>query len=90
MKLKEFEQAIIAKGLKPKEVRLEHSNVKWFVCDGNYDYGIIVFDKNGKAYVLFTYQWPEEVHNIQIESCDGGITIDGVTAYRDCVLDLVF
>ena len=32
MKLKEFEQAIIAKGLKPKEVRLEHSNVKWFVC----------------------------------------------------------
>ena len=49
MKLKKFEQAIIAKGLKPKEVRLEHSNVKWFVCDGNYDYGIIVFDKNGKG-----------------------------------------
>ena len=47
MRVKEFEEAILAKGLKPKEARLEHNHVKWFICEGNKYYDIIVYDRNG-------------------------------------------
>ena len=80
MKVREFEEAILAKGLKPKEARLEHNHVKWFICEGNKYYDIIVFDKEGKALVQPYYTWPEEVHNIRIETHDGGVD----------TLDLVF
>lgn len=90
MRVKEFEEAIIAKGLKPKEVRLEHNHVKWFICEGNKYYDIIVYDRNGKALVQPYYTWPDEVHNIRIEKYDGGVTIDGEAVYRVDTLDLVF
>ena len=90
MKVREFEEAILAKGLKPKEVRLEHNHVKWFICEGNKYYDIIVYDRNGKALVQPYYTWPDEVHNIRIETLDGGVTIDGEAVYRVDTLDLVF
>lgn len=90
MRIKEFEEAIIAKGLKPKEARLEHNHVKWFICEGNKYYDIIVYDRNGKALVQPYYTWPEEVHEIRIESYDGGVTIDGQAVYRVDTLDLKF
>ena len=90
MRVKEFEEAILAKGLKPKEVRLEHNHVKWFICEWNKYNDIIVYDRNGKALVQPYYTWPEEVHNIRIENHDGGVTIDGQAVYRVDTLDLVF
>ena len=90
MRVKEFEEAILAKGLKPKEVRLEHNHVKWFICKDYRYKDIVVFDKEGKAYVVFNYTWPEEVHDIRIESYDGGVSIDGEIAHRAKNLDLEF
>ena len=90
MKVKEFEEAILAKGLKPKEVRLEHNHVKWFICEGNKYYDIIVYDRNGKALVQPYYTWPEEVHEIRIETFDGSVTIDEGIVYRAKELDLEF
>ena len=90
MRVKEFEEAILAKGLKPKEVRLEHNHVKWFICEGNKYYDIIVFDKDGKALVQPYYTWPEEVHEIRIETFDGSVTIDEGIVYRAKELDLEF
>ena len=96
MRVSEFEQAILRIGLNPKEVRLEKNQVKWFVCDGNGSYDIIVYDANGKALVLTNYEWPEEVNDVKIETyCnkDGkvlGVTIDGKPVMRESRLDLVF
>ena len=90
MRVTEFEEAILAKGLKPKEARLEHNHVKWFVCEGNKYYDIIVYDRNGKALALPYYTWPEEVHEVCIENYDGGVTIDGQAVYRVNSLDLEF
>lgn len=97
MKVEVFESAIDAIGLEKKEVRLEKNQVKWFVCGGNHEYDIIVFDAQGKALVLSNYQWPEEeVNNIHIEiyrDKNGqvlGVTIDGVPVMRDDSLDLKF
>ena len=90
MRVREFEEAILAKGLKPKEVRLEHNQVKWFICEGDMFYDIIVYDRNGKAFALLLYIWPEEVHEIWIENYDGGVTIDGQDAYRVDSFDLEF
>lgn len=96
MRVNEFEKAIGKMGLEMKEVRLEKNHVKWFICAGNADYDIIVFDKDGKALVLTTFYWPEEVNDIKIEvyrDKNGqvlGVTIDGVPVMRDDSLDLVF
>ena len=96
MKVSEFENAICKIGLEPKEVRLEKNHVKWFVCGGNSDYDIIVFDSKGKALVLPTFFWPEEVNDIQIDvysDVNGkvlGVTINGVPVQRDSSLDLEF
>lgn len=49
MRVNEFEKAILKRGFETKEVRLEKNQVKWFICGGNCDYDIIVFDKDGKA-----------------------------------------
>lgn len=94
MRVNEFEKAILAKGLTPKEVRLDHNHVKWFICGGNSDYDIIVFDSKGKALVLPSFFWPEEVNDVHIEvyrDKNGlilGVTINGVPAQRDSFLDL--
>lgn len=90
MKVKEFEEAIIAKGLKPKEVRLEHNQVRWFLCKGDEFNEIVVFNKDGKAFALSFYKWPEEVENIRIERKGNNITIDGRLAYDAGYLDLEF
>lgn len=96
MKTNEFESAISKVGLEPKEVRLERNHVKWFICGGNDDYDIIVYDAQGKALVLSSYQWPDEVNDIHIEVYRDknqqvlGVTIDGKPVMRDDRLDLVF
>lgn len=96
MKVKEFEAAILDKaakldrGLKPKEVRLEHNHVKWFLCEGDKFNEIVVFNKDGKAFALSFYKWPEEVENIRLESKGDNITIDGRLAYDAGYLDLEF
>ena len=94
MRVKEFESAILEKGFEPKEVRLEKNAVKWFICAGNQDYDIIVFDSHGAALVLPSFCWPSEVNDIRIEvyrDKNGrtiGVTINGVPAQRDSRLDL--
>ena len=96
MRVNEFEKAIGKIGLEPKEVRLEKNHVKWFICGGNADYDIIVYDAQGKALVLSSFDWPEEVNDIKIEiyrDKNGqvlGVTIDGVPVMRDDSLDLNF
>jgi len=96
MRVSEFENAILRIGLNPKEVRLEKNQVKWFVCDGNGYYDIIVYDAKGKALALTNYEWPEEVNDVKIETYydkEGkvlGVTIDGKPVMRDRRLDLVF
>lgn len=96
MRVNEFEKAIGKMGLEPKEVRLEKNHVKWFLCGGNSDYNIIVYDSKGKALVLSSFEWPEEVNDIKIEvyrDKNGqvlGVCIDGVPVMRDDSLDLDF
>ncbi len=96
MRIHEFEKAILAIGVKPREARLERNHVKWFICEGNGEYAIIVYDKEGKALVLHDYEWPEEEYDIHVEhyhDSEGnvaGITIDGRPMMRDSRLDLKF
>ena len=96
MRVNEFEKAIGKMGLEPKEVRLEKNHVKWFLCGGNSDYDIIVFDANGKALVLSKFFWPKETNDIHIEVYRDknqqiiGVTIKAVPVLRDDSLDLVF
>lgn len=96
MRVNEFEKAIGKMGLEPKEVRLEKNHVKWFLCGGNSDYDIIVYDSKGKALVLSSFEWPEEVNDIKIEvyrDKNGqvlGVTVNGVPVMRDSRLDLNF
>ena len=96
MRVNEFEKAIGKMGLEPKEVRLEKNHVKWFLCGGNSDYDIIVFDANGKALVLSKFFWPKETNDIHIEVYRDknqqiiGVTINAVPVMRDDSLDLVF
>lgn len=94
MKVEVFESAIDLIGLEKKEVRLEKNQVKWFVCGGNHEYDIIVFDAQGKALVLSSFAWPEEVNDVHIETYRDkngqvlGVTINGVPVMRDDSLDL--
>ena len=94
MKTSDFENAISKIGLEMKEVRLEKNQVKWFICGGNSEYDIIVYDAKGKALVLRSFAWPEEVHDVHIEvyrDKNGqalGVTINGVPVMRDDSLDL--
>ena len=94
MKVEVFESAIDLIGLEKKEVRLEKNQVKWFVCGGNHEYDIIVFDAQGKALVLSSFAWPEEVNDVHIETYRDkneqilGVTINGVVAQRDSRYDL--
>lgn len=94
MKVEVFESAIDKIGLEKKEVRLEKNQVKWFVCAGNHEYDIIVFDAQGKALVLSSFEWPEEVNDVHIETYRDkneqilGVTINGVVAQRDSRYDL--
>ena len=96
MKVSEFENAIIKMGLEPKDVRLEKNHVKWFICGGNKDYDIIVYDSKGKALVLPRFKWPEETFAIRVEYYfDGqgnviGVTINDDPVMRDSRLDLDF
>jgi hypothetical protein len=96
MRVNEFEKAILAKGLTPKEVRLEWNHVKWFLCGGNKDYDIIVFDSKGKALVLPCFKWPEETFSIRVEHYFDkhgniiGVTINDEPVMRDSRLDLIF
>lgn len=96
MRVNEFEKTILAMGLTPKEVRLERNHVKWFICGGNSDYDIIVFDSEGAALVLPSFFWPEEVNDVHIEVYSDnkgqilGVTINGMPAQRDSRLDLKF
>ena len=94
MRVNEFETAILDMGLTPRDVRLEKNHVKWFVCEGNEDYGIIVYDSHGKALVLVDFEWPEEESSIHVEHYHDkqgmilGVTINGRPAQRDSRLDL--
>lgn len=94
MRTNDFEKAIAKMGLEPKEVRLEKNQVKWFLCGGNNEYDIIVYDAQGKALVLPTFFWPEEVNDIHIDIYRDkneqvlGVTINGVPAQRDSRYDL--
>lgn len=94
MKVEAFETAIDKIGLEKKEVRLEKNNVKWFLCVGNNEYDIIVFDAQGKALVLSSFEWPEETNDVHIEIYRDkhgkvlGVTINGITAQRDSRYDL--
>lgn len=94
MKVEVFESAIDLLGLEKKEVRLEKNQVKWFICGGNHEYDIIVFDAQGKALVLSSFAWPEEVNDVHIETYRDkngqvlGVTINGVVAQRDSRYDL--
>lgn len=94
MRTSEFENAIAKVGLEPKEVRLEKNHVKWFICSGNSDYDIIVYDAQGKALVLSSFEWPEEVNDIKIDIYRDkneqilGVTINGEPALRDSRYDL--
>lgn len=90
MKVDDYENAIRAKGLVPREVRLEKNQVKWFLCDGNREYDIIVFDRFGRCHGLPFYSWPEEVNDVDVRFAYPSRTvgIDGRVCQRIEELDL--
>lgn len=98
MKVREFETAILAMGIKPVEARLEGGHVKWFICEGKEEYGanIIVYDNIGKALVLPDFEWPEDDGAIYVEHYRDnsgriiGVTINSRPVYREDRLDLTF
>lgn len=64
MKTKDMEPLIKQLGIKMLEEKLEHNEVHYFICsrntheDGDFTKGeLIVFDKNGKAYVSGSAEW---------------------------------
>lgn len=98
MRVHEFETAILAMGINPKEAKLENGHVKWFICEGKEMLGanIIVYDSKGKALVLPDFEWPEDDGAIYVEHYRDiygkilGVTINGRPVYRDDRLDLKF
>ncbi len=97
MKVEQFEKAILAKGLKPLQVFFRKgSEVIWFVCveGDSYEvkpFALIVYDKQGQAWVLPTYHKPiteESNFNIQQFECDGSIRVNGNILLREPNYDL--
>lgn len=92
-----FEKAILALGLKPMQVFFRMGRqVRWFVCveGDNYEvkpFALIVYDKEGKAWVLPTYHKPireESVFNIQYFEFDGSVRVNGNILDRKPEYDL--
>lgn len=66
MRVKDFEEAISAKGLTPREVRLREGQVRWFLCSREQNHDLIIYDEEGKAYVAEDFSWPEDISQITI------------------------
>ena len=102
LRVQDFERQIRKKGLKPLQVIFERgSSVKWFICEDTRperEYDLIVYDHCGKALVLTFYSKAMDIVNIEsftdktyeIESYNGGVTINGDVPMRDSSLDLKF
>ena len=93
MKVAEFEKHAQAIGLKPIEVLFGRgSEVQWFVCldrRENKEYGLIIFDSQGKALIVPQFDEEEAMNNhIHIARYDGGVTVNGTPVQRDSKLDL--
>lgn len=97
MKVDTFEKAILAKNLKPLQVIFRKGQeVTWFVCEEGDSYevkhfALIVYDKQGQAWVLPTYHKPiheENIFNIQYVESDGSIRLNGNILEREPRYDL--
>lgn len=76
MRIKDIEPHLNQLKLKIREIRLEGKNqVHWVICsEPNYipnekdpeDVTLVVFDRDGKAYTLPHFHFPEEVSDIHL------------------------
>mgnify|MGYP006873189743 CR=1 FL=1 len=92
-RVKQFEKAIIAKGLTPTHLIVSRSGrVKWFACKDTRPsvmYALVVYDSQGRALVLAENQEPDgKGGELLIETFDKGVRINGQVPYRDSSLDL--
>lgn len=90
MKIDVFEREILKKQLKPIHLIMGRgSKVKWFACldaRPQREYDLIVYDSEGKALVLPTYE--QELENLNVMPYPGGVTVNGIVPQRDMSLDL--
>lgn len=86
MIVKDFESAIIKKGLKPIHLFMQKGRqVKWFLCieTENRKFSGIVYDSEGKAYAIPAYHKPiENEENVSINVVDGDVMVNCVSTVR--------
>lgn len=90
MEVREFEKAILEKGLKPLQVFFRKGRqVRWFVCKEN-TLSLILFDKDGQAWKIRTKEpvSEETIFNIQYYDSDSTIRVNGNTLTRCAKYDL--
>ena len=87
MKVKEFEDAIAGRGLRPMEVRQRRGQVTWFVClaeGGN----LCLFDEEGRCYLEDSRLWTEEFDSLSIREMAGVLYVNDFPCKRDYGKDL--
>ena len=92
MIVKDFESAIIKKGLKPIHLFMQKGRqVKWFLCieTENRKFSGIVYDSEGKAYSIPAYHKPiENEENVSINVVDGDVMVNCVSTIRVSAFDI--
>lgn len=87
MKVKDFEDAIAGKGLRPVEVRQRRGQVTWFVCLAD-NGSLCLFDEEGRCYLEDSHLWAEEIDGLAIREMDGGLYVNCFLCKRDYDNDL--
>lgn len=92
MKLAEFEALVDKTGLKKLEVKMEHTQVKWFICESEWG-EIFIFGKNGEAYrTRFEHDADTSFEIIRFNEIFPSVItnpiINGYPAGRDIYMDL--
>ena len=88
MKVKEFEDAIAGRGLRPMEVRQRRGQVTWFVClaDGG---KLCLFDEEGRCYLEDNKVWlADDIDGLTLCKKVGGLYVNGLPCKRDYEKDL--
>ena len=88
MKVKEFEDAIAGKGLRPMEVRQRRGQVTWFVClaDGG---KLCLFDEEGRCYLEVNNVWlADDIDGLTLRKKVGVLYVNGFPCKRDYEKDL--
>lgn len=88
MKVKDFEDAIAGKGLRPVEVRQRRGQVTWFVClaDGG---KLCLFDEEGRCYLEDNNVWlADDIDGLTLRKKVGVLYVNGLPCKREYGKDL--